>query len=118
VLDCWTPIVGPSTVLLWRRLALLALAAGSGYVVIETADLFASLGLGAGMSKNAIGPRTIARMVSFGLANCQGRRLVGVRTALDVLSASQVARLPVSARRAHDSAVAEMAPLGLREKES
>ena len=106
VFDCWTPIVGPSTVLLWRRLALVALEAGNGYAVVETADIFASLGLGAGMAKNAIGPRTIARMVGFGLAQCHGSRLLGVRTALDLLSATQVARLSGTARRSHELAAA------------
>jgi len=106
VLDCWTPIVGPSTVLLWRRLALVALEAGNGYAVVETADIFASIGLGAGMAKNAIGPRTIARMVGFGLAQCHGSRLLGVRTALDLLSATQVARLSGTARRSHELAAA------------
>jgi hypothetical protein len=106
VFDCWTPIVGPSTVLLWRRLALVALEAGNGYAVVETADIFASIGLGAGMAKNAIGPRTIARMVGFGLAQCHGSRLLGVRTALDLLSATQVARLSGTARRSHELAAA------------
>jgi hypothetical protein len=106
VFDCWTPVVGPSTVLLWRRLALVALEAGNGYAVVETADIFASLGLGTGMAKNAIGPRTIARMVGFGLAQCHGSRLLGVRTALDLLSATQVARLSGTARRSHELAAA------------
>jgi hypothetical protein len=106
VFDRWTPIVGPSTVLLWRRLALVALEAGNGYAVVETADIFASLGLGTGMAKNAIGPRTIARMVGFGLAQCHGSRLLGVRTALDLLSATQVARLSGTARRSHELAAA------------
>ena len=104
VLDCWTPIVGPSTVLLWRRLALVAVEAGSGYAVVDTADMFASLGLGAGMGKNAIGPRTIARMVGFGLAHCHGSRLLGVRTALDFLSAGRSARLVGRTLRAHEVA--------------
>ena len=106
VFDCWTPVVGPSTVLLWRRLALVALEVGNGYAVVETADIFASLGLGTGMAKNAIGPRTIARMVGFGLAQCHGSRLLGVRTALDLLSATQVARLSGTARRSHELAAA------------
>jgi hypothetical protein len=106
VFDCWTPIVGPSTVLLWRRLALVAVEVGSGYAVVETADMFASVGLGGGMAKNAIGPRTVARMVGFGLAHCHGSRLLGVRTALDLLSPGQVARLVGSALRAHELAAA------------
>ncbi|HTW08688.1 MAG TPA: hypothetical protein VME46_14315 [Acidimicrobiales bacterium] len=106
VFDCWTPIVGPSTVLLWRRLALVALEAGCGYAVVETPDVFASLGLGASTAKNAIGPRTIARMVGFGLARCQGSRLLGVRAALDFLSCGQVERLSGTARRAHEIAAA------------
>ena len=104
VFDCWTPIVGPSTVLLWRCLARVALEAGSGYAVVETPDVFASLGLGASTAKNAIGPRTIARMVGFGLAHCHGSRLLGVRPALDLLSAGQSARLGGRALRAHEVA--------------
>ncbi|HTW10537.1 MAG TPA: hypothetical protein VME46_23745 [Acidimicrobiales bacterium] len=105
VFDCWGPIVGPSTVLLWRRLALVV-ADVEEYAVVEAADLFASVGLGAGMGRNAIGPRTIARMVGFGLAQCQGRRLLGVRTALDLVSRGQAARLSGTALRAHELASA------------
>ena len=96
-------IVGPSSLLLWRRLARVARHADATPVSVDTADLLASIGLGANLGKNSPGARTIARMVSFDMARQAGRggELLAVRTALAPVPDSRLARLPASARRYH-----------------
>lgn len=101
------PITGPSTTLMWKRLARLVIAAEDQPVTVEVADLFACLGLGEGRAKNSPGARTVARMINFGLADATGRsgQIVAVRRALAPWSASRAGRLPKGARRYHDAAI-------------
>ena len=101
-------IVGPSSLLLWRRLARVARHADATPVSVDTLDLLASIGLGAHLGKNSPGARTIARMVSFDLARQAGRagELLAVRTALAPVPDSRLARLPASARWCHAQTIA------------
>ena len=96
-------IVGPSSLLLWRRLARIARHADANPVSVDTVDLLASIGLGAHLGKNSPGARTIARMLSFDMARQAGRagQLLAVRTALAPVAEPRLGRLPASARRYH-----------------
>ncbi len=101
---CILPVVGPSTTLLWRRLARTVLSAGDTPVTVDVADLIACLGLGDGLAKNSPGARSIARMVNFDLARQAGRNntLLAIRTALAPHGDHRAQRLPASARTYHD----------------
>lgn len=112
----WCSIIGPSGLLLWRRLARIARHADATPTSVDTVDLLASIGLGTHLAKNSPGARTIARMVSFDLARQAGRHgdLLAVRTALAPVGEARLARLPASARRyhaqLHPAAVANLRP--------
>ena len=106
--ECWLAVTGPSSTLLWRRAARVALEAGPTPLVVETTDLLGSVGLGDSLARNGLGARAMARMVQFDLARQAGRdgAIVAVRTALPTLCERQVRRLPPSARQYHEAAVA------------
>ena len=70
--EVWTSILGPSTLLLWRRLARAVLHAADTPITLPTTELLAAVGLGTGLAKNSVGARTIARMVAFDLARQAG----------------------------------------------
>src|SRR5437764_3571118 len=64
--QCWTPVVGPSSVLLLRHCAWLWRDAMPLRIPVEA--LAAELGLGKGTSRNSPIWRTIDRLVRFGFA--------------------------------------------------
>ena len=99
----WLPLIGPSTLLLWKRLARAVIHAGDNPVTFPTGELLAGVGLGTGLTRNAPGARTIARMVAFDLAHQAGRhgQLLAVRTALYPLPRHRLDRLPQPARDYH-----------------
>ena len=101
--EVWTSIIGPSTLLLWRRLARAVLHAADTPVTLPTTDLLAAVGLGTGLAKNSVGARTIARMVAFDLARQAGphRQLLAVRTHLYQVPQHRLDRLPHPARQYH-----------------
>lgn len=98
------PVIGPSATLMWKRLARLVIAAGDGSVSVDIADLFACLGLGVHRTKTSAGARTLARMISFGLAYPTGRsgQVLAVRRAVAPWDRRRADRLPASAHRYHD----------------
>lgn len=104
ILECILPVIGPSTTLLWMRLAQAVLDASTNPVVFDVADLVACLGLGDGLAKNSPAARTVARMVGYDLARQAGRygTLLAVRTALAAHPEHRARRLPATARRYHD----------------
>jgi len=104
---CWLGILGPSTTLLWARLA--RLCAGTRSTGVDVVDLAVSLGLGEGLGTNAPLPRSLARLVQFGCAQRAGETFA-VRLALPHLTQRQLAGLSWSARRAHDHLVAQAPP--------
>ena len=95
----WLEVLGPSTMLAWRRLA--RTAASRPGTVIGSSDLAQSLGLGKRLDENALLPRAVASTVGFGAANCAGSRLA-VRTALPDVPFQQSQRLSMSAQLAHE----------------
>ncbi len=103
--ECVVAIIGPSATLMWRRLARLVIAAGDESVSVDIPDLFACLGLSEHLGKNSAGARTVARIISFGLAYPAGRsgQVLAVRRALVPWGGRQAERLPASARRYHEA---------------
>jgi hypothetical protein len=100
-------LTGPSSTLLWRRAARVAIEAGPTPLVVDTTDLLGSVGLGDSLARNGMGARAMARMAQFDLVRQAGRdgAVVAVRTALPTLCERQVCRLPPSARRYHEAVV-------------
>lgn len=98
--------LGPSAVLLWKRLARLV-ADSAEPVEIDLVDTLACVGLGTGLARNGVGARTVGRMIAFDLARRAGRdgAVLAVRTAVAPLTAIQADRLPAGARAVHDSYV-------------
>jgi hypothetical protein len=109
--ECWLGITGPSATLIWRRIARVALKTGPTPLIIDTADLLRSVGLGDNLSHSGLGARAIARVSQFDLARQAGRdgALLAVRTALPNLCDRQVCRLPLSARLYHEAVIASNA---------
>jgi hypothetical protein len=99
----WLPLIGPSTLLLWRCLARAVLHAGDTPVTLPTVELLAGVGLGTALSSHAPGARTIARMIAFDLAQRADRhgRLLAVRTAVYPVPQHRLDRLPRPAREYH-----------------
>lgn len=104
-LECWLGTVGPSVAWMWKKLSRLAVEHEPDAVMVDTADLLTSIGLGQGLRRNGPGGRTVARMVAFDLAKQGGRdgSVLAVRRALPRLSERQVRRLAPSARTFHDA---------------
>jgi len=94
----WLSTLGPASTWMWTRLA--RAAASSPSTVVDMVDLAASLGLGTQLGPNGTISRTIARAVWFDAIRRSGNTLA-VRTALPDLPARRLARLPASARIAH-----------------
>lgn len=98
----WLGIVGPSTLLLLRRLARGLEEHPNGFR-IAVADTARALGLGAGRGRNGPLNRTVDRACAFGLARRRAPDRLEVRTHLPPLTARQVAQLPEALRIAHDA---------------
>jgi len=94
----WLPVLGPSCVLLARRLVSWLEAEPEGFDVSMVA-LAGSLGLGAGLGRHAPIVRTLARLADFGLAHVGDT--YAVRAVFPPLSSRQIARLPDHLAAAH-----------------
>ncbi|MEL6980968.1 MAG: hypothetical protein AAFO29_00945 [Actinomycetota bacterium] len=96
----WLPILGPSCLLLVRRMAAELERQPDGFEIEST--LWARE-LGIGMKGGQHGPfwRAVERACRFGAARRNGPRLA-LRRRLPPLSARQVQRLPESLRAEHD----------------
>jgi hypothetical protein len=96
----WLAILGPSTVLLLRRLAEQLDDAPRGFTLdlVETAQ---ALGVGMRAGRNSPFMRSLDRTCRFGAARFLGPGTLAVRRRLAPLSRSQVQRLPESLRAEH-----------------
>jgi hypothetical protein len=65
-MECLVPVVGPSSYLMWVKLAR-QVAASDTPVRFDVVDLFRSIGLGHHTGRNSAGVRTLARMASFAM---------------------------------------------------
>jgi hypothetical protein len=96
---CWTQILGPTSVLLLRRMPEMFRA--DRVPVVPVADLARSLGIG-GVGHHSAMRRTLDRVVQFGFAAWAGPGELEVFTEAPALSSTQVERSSPSTRLAHD----------------
>jgi hypothetical protein len=94
----WLAILGPSCVLLGRRLVSWLEADPDGFE-ISLAALAGTLGVGCGVGRHAPIVRTLTRLVDFGIARVADT--YAVRALFPPLSARQIARLPDHLAAAH-----------------
>ena len=96
----WLPVLGPSCLLLVRRLAAELEASPDGFRV-DTMQWACELGLGMRGGRNGPFWKSLERASRFGAARRNGPRLA-VRRRLPPLTARQVERLPATLRVTHD----------------
>lgn len=97
----WLPLLGPSSVLLLRRLAA-ELDTSPDEVRLPLEDTARSLGLGMRGGRSSPFLRTIHRCCAFHLATYDDRRgVLHARRKLPPLTRPQVSRLPEHLQRAH-----------------
>lgn len=99
----WLPILGPTSMVLLRRLVIGFEHAPGGYR-IGVQDTARSLGVGLPTSRQSTFLRALHRLVIFRTARFAGDALQ-VHRRLPSLHAGQVRRLPASLRAAHATAV-------------
>lgn len=97
---CWAPVLGPSSILLLRRMPTLFKQAPS--VGIPLDELAQSLGLGLGTGRNSPIWRTLERVVHFRFAAWSGDRELDVYTEASPLGPRHLARVPESTRKLHE----------------
>jgi hypothetical protein len=100
----WLPILGPSATWAMRRLTAWLDATPDGYD-LSLSDFGRELGLGAGTGRNAAVVRTLARLVTFGLATPRGDEFA-VRVMLAPLTRRQLQQLPDALAAQHDADMA------------
>lgn len=97
----WGGVLGPSAILLYRRLGPLLDTADT--IEVDVVDLARSLGLGEGVGRQATITRTLARLVNFGVARWLPDGRYAMRRALAALPEYRVRRLSVSAQLFHST---------------
>ena len=100
----WTPTLGPSAVLAWRRMAGTLIHRPDGYT-LDIADFGQTLGLG-GTGQHSTVSRTLRRLAQFGLARFQDQGTYAVRRRIPPASRSQVSRLNPELLRIHTALLA------------
>lgn len=98
----WLPTLGPTTLLLLRRIATGLDGAPDG-LEIEMLDLSQSLGLGARAGNSSPLVRSLHRLVQFDLAQSTDPGAFAVRRNVPPVSRRHVHRLPLSLQRDHDA---------------
>lgn len=88
----WTPVLGPTSLMLLRRIAGLLEASPDGFP-LPLGPTAAALGIGHRGGINSPMTRTLARLVTFGMASIQGDAYA-VRRTLPPLARRHVMRLP------------------------
>ena len=94
----WLPILGPSCVLIARRLVSWLEAEPDGFDISITV-LAGSLGVGTGVGRSAPIVRTLARLADFGIA--QVGDAYAVRADVPAIVVADIARLPDHLAAAH-----------------
>jgi hypothetical protein len=97
---CWTPLIGPSSVLLLRRCAWLWREAAPAR--IPTEELAGQLGLGKGTGRNSPVWHTVERIVRFRFAAMASPGELHVYTEVPPVAARQLERLPAWCRNEHE----------------
>jgi hypothetical protein len=104
----WGGILGPTSVLLYRRLGTLA-AARPDVGEVDLHALSLDLGVGPGSGKNSPIRRATQRLVDFGAARWDGD-VLEVRRALRPVRDHQLARLSPGARSVHERTMQTLDP--------
>lgn len=97
---CWLPIVGPSSVLMLRRMPQLWERGSS--VAVPVDELANALGLGGATGRHSPVMRTVDRLVRFRFAAWSSPSELDVYTEAAPLPHRYVDRLPASVRETHD----------------
>jgi len=92
--QCWTPLLGPTSVLLLRALEPLV---SKRPTALSVADRAARLGVGTQVARNAL-----LRLKNFSALTVYDDGTVGVRTTLGPLSSGQANRIPATVRAVHE----------------
>lgn len=96
----WLPVLGPSCTLLLRQLAGRFEAEPDGFD-LDVADCARSLGLGAGLGRQAPLGRAVTRCAQFGAVQRFGAAGVVVRRKLPTMARHQLVRLPERLQAEH-----------------
>jgi hypothetical protein len=102
----WTGVVGPSVVLLSRRLAR-GLGEHPAGFSMAPADTARAIGLSGGLGPNAPMARTLERACMFGLMRRSTPEQLEVRTHVPLLTPRQLRKLPLAVRSSHQHWLAE-----------
>jgi hypothetical protein len=100
---CLLPLIGPSSYLLYRRVA--ALVARAGEAVVDVGQLSANLGLGAKTGPKSPIFKALARLELFGLGAWRQPDRYAVRLAVAPLAERRARRLPEPARTIHNRTI-------------
>lgn len=98
--QCWTPILGPSSVLLLRRTA--ELWRDAIPATVETTELAAQLGLGKGRGRNSPITKTLDRLVRFRFAGWAAPDVLDVYSEVRPLRTRDLHRVPDWTAARHD----------------
>ncbi len=98
----WLGVLGPSAVMLLRRLARGLDEHPDGFA-IALPDTARAIGLGGGTGRSSPVNRTIDRCCMFGVMRRLDDGSIAVRTHLPALNGRQLARLPLAVRTSHDA---------------
>ena len=98
----WTPTLGPSAILAWRRMAGTLIHRPEGYT-LDIADFAQALGLGTGTAQHAPVCRTLRRLAVFDLARFVDADTYGVRRRIPPASMSQLRRFSPELQRLHQA---------------
>lgn len=98
--QCWTPVIGPTSVLLLRRLPVLWRESMS--VEVDLHDLAGSLGLGNSSGRHGSMQRTLDRLERFRFAAFSSPSDLEVFTEAPPLPDRQLERLPAWTRSRHE----------------
>jgi hypothetical protein len=96
----WAGVIGPSALLVLRRLPVLWRERAPA--VVDLRERGQSLGLGPSLARSGRTWRTIERLVGFGMAHWLPGDELGVRTEVATLSSRQLARVPEWTRQVHN----------------
>jgi hypothetical protein len=104
----WLPVLGPSTLLLQRRLVAGLERQPDGYP-LEPAEVSLALGLGPSESRSAPFGKAMLRLVRFHQAEARPDGTLAVRTQLPRLNLRQQERLPPRLQAEHRALVERLA---------
>ena len=96
----WAGVIGPSALLVLRRLPVLWREREPA--LVDLREFGQSLGRGPSLARSGRTWRTIERLVGFGMAHWLPGDELGVRIQVAPLSARQLARVPWWTRQVHD----------------